>query len=136
MKKAALVGAFALAMVGPFSLSPQGFGISSAFAQEVVVTEAQISRLHAVLHLTPAQEHHWSAVASTLRRLGRAQQQYQVASADAGYVERTRARVAGYTVTAMTMQRLRSVAQPLIAALSEEQKNAGRGALASMGVSF
>jgi hypothetical protein len=129
------VGAFALAMVGPFSFSPQGFGIAPAAAQEVVVTEAQISRLHAILHLTAAQEHHWHAVAATLRRLGRAQR-YQVASVDAGYVERARARVAGYTVTAMTMQRLRTVAQPLIAALSEEQKNAGRGALASMGVSF
>jgi hypothetical protein len=136
MRKAALVGAFALAMVGPFSFSPQGFGISPAFAQEVTVTEGQIARLHAALHLTPAQECHWYAVASTLRRLGRAQQKYQVASADDGYVARARARVAGYTVTAVTMQRLRNAAQPLIAALSEEQKNAGRGALASMGVSF
>jgi len=135
MRKAALVGAFALALVGPFSFSPQGFGISPAFAQEVTVTEAQISRLHAALHLTPAQEHHWYVVAATLRRLGRAQQQYQLASADEGYVARAR-RVAGYTVTAMTMQRLRTVAQPLIAQLSEEQKNAGRSALASMGVSF
>jgi len=137
MRKAALVGAFALAMVGPLSFSPQGFGITPAAAQEVVVTEAQISRLHAVLHLTAAQEHHWHAVAATLRRLGRAQQRYQVASVDGGgYVERARARVAGYTVTAMTMQRLRTVAQPLIAVLNEDQKNAGRSALASMGVSF
>jgi len=135
MRKAALVGAFALALVGPFSFSPQGFGISPAFAQEVVVTEAQIARLHAALRLTPAQERRWYPVAATLRRLGHAQAQYQVASAD-GYVARARARVAGYTVTAMTMQRLRSVAQPLIAALSEEQKDAGRNALASMGVSF
>jgi len=136
MRKAALVGAFALAMVGPFSFSPQGFGITPAAAQEVVVTESQISQLHAALHLTPAQERRWHPVAATLRRLGHAQQQYQVASADSGYVARARARVAGYTVTAVTMQRLRSVAQPLIAALSEEQKNAGRSALASMGVSF
>jgi membrane-bound lytic murein transglycosylase MltF len=131
MRKMALAGALALAMVGSIS-----FGVSSAAAQEVTVTEAQISRLHAALHLTPAQEHHWYAVASTLRRLGRAQAQYQVASADDGYVARARARVSGYTVTAMTMQRLRTVAQPLIAALSEEQKNSGREALASMGVSF
>jgi membrane-bound lytic murein transglycosylase MltF len=136
MRKAALVGALALAMVGPISLSPQGFGISPALAQEITVTEVQIANLHAALHLTAAQEHHWYVVAATLRRLGRAQAQYQVASADDGYVARARARVAGYTVTAMTMQRLRTVAQPLIAALSEEQKNAGRGALASMGVSF
>ena len=136
MRKAALVGAFALALVGSFSFSPQGFGVSPAFAQEAVVTETQISRLHAALHLTPAQEHHWYVVASTLRRLGHQQQRYQVASADAGYVERARSRVAGYTLTAMTMQRLRTVAQPLIAVLSEDQKNAGRNALASMGVSF
>ena len=50
--------------------------------------------------------------------------------------QRARARVSGYTVTAMTMARLRSVAQPLIAGLSEDQKNAGRDVLASMGVSF
>jgi hypothetical protein len=118
------------------SVSPRGIGISPAAAQEVVVTEAQISRLHSALHLTPAQEHHWYPVASTLRRLGHAQAQYQVASADDGFVSRARARVSGYTVTAMTMARLRTVAQPLIGALSEEQKNAGREALASMGVSF
>ncbi|HLH89672.1 MAG TPA: Spy/CpxP family protein refolding chaperone [Xanthobacteraceae bacterium] len=136
MLKAALVGAFALATVGSLSISSQGIGIAAAAAQEVVVTEAQIGRLHAALHLTPAQERHWYPVAATLRRLGHAQARYQVASADEGFVARARARVAGYTVTAMTMQRLRTVAQPLIAALSEEQKNAGRGVLASMGVSF
>lgn len=137
MLKAALVGAVALATVGSLSYSPQGIGITPAAAQEaVVVTEAQIARLHAALHLTPAQEHHWYPVAATLRRLGHVQAQYQVASADEGFVARTRARVSGYTVTAMTMQRLRTVAQPLIAALSEEQKNAGRGVLSSMGVSF
>ena len=136
MWKAALAGALALATVGSLSLTPRGLGISPAAAQEVTVTEAQIARLHAALHLTPAQERHWYPVAATLRRLGHAQAQYQVASADDGFVARTRARVAGYTVTAMTMQRLRSVAQPLIAALNDDQKNAGRGVLASMGVSF
>jgi transcriptional regulator of acetoin/glycerol metabolism len=135
MWKATLAGAFALATVGSLSLSPQGIGISPAAAQEVVVTEAQIARLHAALHLTSAQEHHWYPVAATLRRLGHAQAQYQVASADDGFVARTR-RAAGYTVTVMTMQRLRTVAQPLIAALSDEQKDAGRGVLQAMGVSF
>jgi hypothetical protein len=138
MWKAALAGAVALATVGSFSFSPQGigFGISSAVADEIVVTEGQIARLHAALRLTPAQEHHWHAVAGILRSLGRQQQQYQVASADAGYVERAHARVAGYAVTAVAMQRLRSAAQPLIAALTDEQKESGRDALASMGVSF
>jgi hypothetical protein len=136
MWKAALAGAVALATVGSFSFSQKGFGISPAAAQEIVVTEGQIARLHAALHLTAAQERHWHAVAATLRSLGRQQQQYRVASADAGFVQRAQSRVAGYAVTAMTIQRLRSVAQPLIAELTEEQKQAGRDALAAMGVSF
>jgi hypothetical protein len=135
MWKAALAGAVALATIGSFSFS-QGFGISPAAAEEVVVTEGQIARLHAALHLTSAQERHWHPVASTLRSLGRQQQQYRVASNDAGFVAQAKSRVAGYAVTAMTMQRLRSVAQPLINGLTEEQKEAGRNVLASMGVSF
>ena len=135
MWKAALAGAVALATIGSFLFSP-GFGVSPAAAQEVVVTEGQIARLHAALHLTGAQERHWHPVAATLRSLGRQQQQYRVASNDAGFVAQTKSRVAGYAVTAMTMQRLRSLAQPLIAELTEEQKQAGREALSAMGVSF
>jgi hypothetical protein len=135
MWKAALAGAVALATIGSFSFS-QGLGVSPAAAQEVVVTEGQIARLHAALHLTSAQERHWYPVAATLRRLGHQQQQYRVASNDSGFVAQAKSRVTGYAVTAMTMQRLRSVAQPLINALTEEQKEAGRNALSSMGVSF
>ena len=136
MWKAALAGAVALATIGSFSFSQGGFGIPSAAAQEVVVTEGQIARLHAALHLNAAQERHWHPVAATLRRLGHQQQQYRVASNDSGFVAQAKSRVAGYAVTAMTMQRLRSLAQPLIAALSDEQKEAGRNALSAMGVSF
>src|SRR5262245_23124443 len=136
MLKAALAGAVALATVGSFSFSHQGFGITPAAAEEIVVTEGQIARLHAALHLTAAQERHWYPVAATLRRLGHQQQQYRVASNDSGFVAQAKSRVAGYAVTAATMQRLRSLAQPLITALTEEQKEAGRSALASMGVSF
>ena len=136
MWKAALAGAVALATIGSFSFSHQGFGITPAAAEDIIVTEGQIARLHAALHLTAAQERHWYPVAATLRRLGHQQQQYRVASNDSGFVAQAKSRVAGYAVTAMTMQRLRSVAQPLINALSEEQKEAGRNALSSMGVSF
>jgi hypothetical protein len=136
MWKAALAGAVALATMGSFSFSQQGLGVSPAAAQEVVVTEGQIARLHAALHLTAAQERHWHAVAATLRSLGHQQQLYRVASNDSGFVAQAKSRVAGYAVTAMTMQRLRSVAQPLIAELTDEQKQAGRNVLAAMGVSF
>lgn len=136
MWKAALAGAVALAMVDSFSISQNGFGITQAAADEIVVTEGQIGRLHAALHLTASQERHWYPVAAILRTLGHHQAQYQVASNDEGFVARTRARVAGYTVTTVTMQRLRSAAQPLIAALTDEQKNAGHAVLESMGMSF
>jgi hypothetical protein len=125
MLKAALAGAVALATVGSFSFS-EGLGVSPAAAQEVVVTEGQIARLHAALHLTSAQERRWHPVAATLRSLGHQQQQYRVASNDAGFVAQAKSRVAGYAVTA----------QPLINELTEEQKEAGRTVLAGMGVSF
>ena len=136
MWKAALAGAVALATVGSFSVSQQGLVISPAVAEEVVVTEGQIARLHSALHLTATQEHYWHAVAATLRSLAHHQQQYRVASADAGFVERAQARLSGYTLTAMAIQRLRSAAAPLISELSDEQKQAGRNVLQSMGVSF
>src|SRR5262249_21161038 len=120
MWKAALAGAVALATIGSVSFSDRGFGIPSPDGQEMVVTEGQIARLHAALHLTAAQERHWSPVAATLRRLGHQQQQYRVASNDGGFVAQAKSRVAGYAVTAATMQRLRSLAQPLITALTEQ----------------
>ena len=136
MWKAAFAGVIALATVGSLSVSHQGLGVSTAAAQEVVITEGQIARLRGALHLTPSQEHHWHAVAATLRSLGQHQQQYRVASADAGYIESARARVAGYTVTAVAMHRLKSAAEPLISTLSDEQRQAGMNVLQSMGVSF
>ena len=135
MWKAALVGALALATAGSLSVSRQGIGVTQATAQEVVVTEGQIARLRAALRLTATQEHYWHAVASTLRGLAH-HQQYELASADAGFVARTQARVASYALTAMALQRLRSAAEPLVNSLSEEQKQSGREVLASMGVSF
>ena len=138
MWKAAFAGLLALATVGSLSVSNQGLGVSTAAAQEVVITEAQIARLRGALHLTPSQEHHWHAVAATLRNLSQRQQQqqYRVASADGGYIERAQARVAGYTVTAVAMHRLKSAAEPLISTLSDQQREAGMSVLQQMGVSF
>lgn len=136
MWKAALAGAVVLATVSSLSVSHQGFGISPAAAEEILVTEGQIARLRAALKLTAAQEHYWHAVAATLHSLARHQQQYQLASVDGGLMARAHARVASYALTAMAMQRLKTAAEPLIGVLSDEQKEAGRNVLASMGVSF
>jgi hypothetical protein len=132
MKKAALAGAVALATIGSFSLSP-GVGIAPAAAQDMVITEAQIAQLKNALHLSAEQERHWHAVAATLRAL--AHQNVRVASAD-GFVARTRSRLGDYAITAMSLQRVKSAAAPLIRTLSDEQKHAGLSVLQSMGVTF
>jgi hypothetical protein len=136
MWKAALAGAVAIAALGSFSVSDSGIRFNTAAAQEIVVTDGQIARLRHALQLTASQQHYWYAVEARLRSLAHQQQQYRVASADSGYIERAHARVAGYTLTAVAMQRVRAAAQPLIGMLSEEQKEAGRSVLQSMGVSF
>lgn len=136
MWKAALAGAVALATVSSISVSHQGFGVTPAAAEEIIITEGQIARLRAALKLTAAQEHYWHAVSATLHSLARHQQQYEVASADSGYIARAHARVAGYAMTAMAMQRLKAAAEPLIGVLSDEQKEAGRNVLVSMGMTF
>ena len=135
MIKAALVGAVALATVGSFSISHEGIHIAPAAAQEVVVSHAQISQLKSALRLTSDQERFWRPVESTLRAMAQRQQQYRVASADGGFIERTQ-RLSGYALTAMALQRLRSAAQPLIGRLDDAQKHAGMQVLQSMGVTF
>jgi len=136
MWKAALAGAVALATVSSISVSHQGLGVTPAAAEEIIITEGQIARLRAALKLTAAQEHYWHAVSATLHSLARRQQQYEVASADSGYIARAHARVAGYAMTAVAMQRLKAAAEPLIGVLSDEQKEAGRNVLVSMGMTF
>jgi len=137
MFKTALVGAVALATVSTLSISCDGVGISSASAQEVVVSHSQISRLKSALHLTADQEHLWRPVEATLRALAHQQQKYRVASADASsFMERAQSRISGYALTAVSMQKLRTAAQPLIGRLNDEQKHAGMQVLQSMGVSF
>ena len=136
MWKGALVGGLALAALSSFSVSDHGIRFNTASAQEMVVTDGQIARLRHALRLTPSQQHYWQAVEARLRSLAHQQQQYRVASADGGYFERAHARVAGYTLTAVAVQRVRAAAQPLIGMLSDEQKEAGMSVLQSMGLSF
>ena len=136
MFKAALAGAVALATVGSFSISHEGVQITPAAAQEVVVSHAQISQLKSALRLTADQERFWHPVEATLRQMARQQQQYQVASADGGFVQRTQSRLSGYALTAVSLQRLKSSAQPLIGRLNDEQKHAGAQVLHAMGVTF
>jgi hypothetical protein len=49
MWKAALAGAFALVTIGPLSVTHHGIVTSSAFAQDIVIREADIERLKQAL---------------------------------------------------------------------------------------
>ena len=135
MIKAALAGAVALATVGSLTISHDGIRVSPAAAQEIVVSHSQIAQLKSALQLTSDQEHYWHPVEATLRAMARRQDEYRVASAEGGFVERA-SRLSGYALSAVKLQRLKSAAQPLIGHLNDEQKHAGMQVLQSMGVSF
>jgi hypothetical protein len=130
MKKTVLASVLALAMMGPLSVSPHGFGPAPALAQEgaaVVVTEGKIARLRAALRLTAEQMAHWRPVEAALRAAIREQRQAE------GWVHKVRDRVNGYAGSAMALQQAYAAAGPLIASLDERQRESGRHALRSMG---
>ena len=136
MLKAALAGAFALAVVNFVPLPggmEVGVGVAPAMAQEnVVITESHIARLKRSLRLTPAQQVHWVRVEAALRSyLTRAAAEPAEGSS---YYQRARARIAGYALNASALRRVSSAAGPLIASLDEEQKREGMQAIRAMGL--
>ena len=127
MRKAVFAGAVALAMMGPLLVSEQGFGPSTASAQDAVVTEGKIARLRGALRLTSEQMQHWRPVEAALRAAIREQREAE------GLVQKVRDRVGSYAGSAMAIQRAMSAAGPLIASLDERQRESGRNVLRAMG---
>ena len=125
MWKGTLVGAVALAT---------GMLISSAQAQTlgsfeqgqgnnhigVTVKEAHITRLKAVLNLTPQQRPYWAPVEAALREIAR--QSREEASAG-GIVQRMSDRASSVAGDAMRLRRLVVAARPLIRVLDDGQKH-------------
>jgi hypothetical protein len=135
MLKAALAGAFVLVTVGSLSISGQGVVPNSAAAQDVVLHQADISRLKNALKLTSAQEVFWRPVEASLNAYAR--HQYQLASSDNSFSSwGGEGGFSEYALSAVMLQRVKNAAQPLIRTLSEEQKSAGMAVLQSLGVSF
>ena len=127
MKKAVFAGAVALAMMGPLFVSEKGIGLSTAYAQDVVVTEGKIARLRAALRLTGEQLQHWRPVEAALRAAIREQRESD------GWVHKVRNKVSGYAGSAMALQQAYAAAGPLISSLDENQRQSGRNALRQMG---
>ena len=125
MRMGLRAGAFALAIMGAVSFG----NVAPAAAQNVVLTEGKISQLKSVLQLSPSQETHWRSLIAVVRDAVDRQP-----DESGGFVQRVKARVGSYVLSASAMQRIAMAAQPLIASLNEEQKRDGMSVVRAMGV--
>jgi hypothetical protein len=129
MWKAALAGAFALAIIGSLSVSSQGIGVTHAAAQDLVLTESHIVRLKHALRLTASQERHWRTLEAVLRDIALRRQSDETT----GLVQRVRARVRNYVLDASAVARISAAARPLINSLDDDQRREGMQVVQAMG---
>ncbi|HEX9212173.1 MAG: hypothetical protein E6G84_16195 [Alphaproteobacteria bacterium] len=116
--KAALAGVIALAAVGPASATkfrPTHVGS--------VLTDGQIHRMKATLRLTRMQEQYWPPIEAALREMAR-ELSRKSASEESSAAAIDQAKV----------QRLASVAYPLLATLDESQKRNAMALARAMGL--
>jgi hypothetical protein len=131
MWKAAFVGALALVTLGSFSVTRDGIVVTQAAAQEVVVTDAHISRLKSALRLSPAQEVHWRSLEAALRNVAVKPSDEEGRTT---LIQKVRARLKSYVLDAAAAHRVARAAQPLIATLDDQQKQEGMTVIRAMGV--
>jgi hypothetical protein len=134
MLKQAFAGALALATIGSLSVSGKGIELTSAAAQDMVLSEAHIARLKSALHLTPTQLAHWRTLETTLRDAA-ARQQVQSDDGSSGLLQRVRAKVGSFALNAASLQRVAMASRPLIASLDDEQRRDGMNVVQEMGFS-
>ena len=132
MRKTVLAGVFAIVTLGSSAVLAPGH-VGRAHAQGVVITEGHIATLKAALNLTPAQERHWTPVASALRALARQSSAGEEEQSD-GWVQRTRRKVASVGSSAAGLRRVMASARPLIRALDSEQKQQAIALARSLGI--
>jgi hypothetical protein len=131
MWKQALAGVVALALTGPWSVSGRGIELTTAAAQDVILTEAHIARLKNALHLNPEQFVHWRVLEATLRDAAR--RQAVTEDPDSGIVQRVRAKIGTMALSASSLQRVTAASRPLIATLDDDQRRDGMNAIQQMG---
>ena len=136
MWKTARVVALTFALFGSMSFAQNGFAAAyaedqSASTQDLVVTEATISRLKDALRLQPAQEIHWRTLEATLRDVAQKPQQE---SSNVGFVQRVRTRMKSYVLDLSAARRVAAAAHPLIESLDEDQKREGLIVVRALGV--
>jgi zinc resistance-associated protein len=117
MWKAFLAGLFVLAFSGLVASS-------SPASADTGQLEAGIARFKAALRLTPAQAKHWPRVEAALRSMASEGDRQQVADASGnpGFFRRVGTRATEMAMSAASMRKLVSAAQPLVKSLDEDQK--------------
>ena len=129
MKTTLRAGAFALAMAGLLPGMPaqaSEYGI----AQQGQAISINIDYIKRALRLTPHQARYWPAVAVALRDLAGRQQQPE---AD-GFMRRMGHRAVSVVLTSAAIRRLAVAARPLVAVLTDEQKQTAFGVAQEMGL--
>lgn len=130
MRTAAVAAIVGLLTLG--TVAVPGFDTRPAAAQSgIYLTEGHIAQAKAALHLTPAQERHWPAVASAMRSLIKAQANEEQQSD--GMVSRIRSRAASLSATTTGIRRLIAAARPLIRSLDAQQRQDAQAMARSMG---
>jgi hypothetical protein len=122
MWKATIVSAIALTMgMAPLAAADfdDGFSRGRSESSAPIIKESHITRLKAVLNLSPSQQPFWVPVEAALRDLAR-QQSRDVAGV--GFVQRMSDRASSVASEAMRLRRLMAAARPLIRVLDDEQK--------------
>jgi hypothetical protein len=118
--KAALAGAIALATIGSsFAQERMATRFRPAGHADFVLTDGQIHRMKAVLRLTRLQEQYWAPIEAALREMA-----HKSAAGEGRAAAVDQAKV----------QRLASVAYPLLMSLDESQKRDAMAFARAMGL--
>ncbi len=127
MKWTVCAGAFALAAFGLLSIIP----VACAGEMENGYTASiNVARIHDVLHLTQEQERYWRPVEAALRAIASHQERVELD----GLVRRVSRRVVSIVLSSAAVERLVVASRPLIAKLTDEQKQAAGQMAQEMGL--
>jgi hypothetical protein len=101
------------------------FGTTAARSQQPRAFD--IPQIKAALRITPAQEQHWAAVEAVLNDIARNHEAQQAQAT-------TRSRRVVIVLDSAAVNRLAQAARPLVAVLTEEQKQSARELARKMGL--
>lgn len=128
---AVCAGVFALATM-VFSHVPAACAgeMGNSYGSQTISASIDVARIHSVLQLTQEQERYWRPVEAALRALSR----HQESNENDGYVHRVSRRLVQIVLDSAAVQRLAVAARPLIARLSDQQKQAAGQLAQEMGL--